>query len=81
MGTRDQYLMHYSNPSVTGGQKHTHTHTPALFWLVAGCKTIDRWPSKATVYYNFVFFVVLIAAQIDAIASPPVLHTGPASSS
>ncbi len=20
--------MHYSNPFVTGGQKHTHTHTP-----------------------------------------------------
>ncbi len=26
LGTRDWYLMHYSNPSVTGGQKHTHTH-------------------------------------------------------
>jgi hypothetical protein len=25
MGTRDWDLMHYSNPSVTGGQKHTHT--------------------------------------------------------
>ncbi len=25
MGTRDWYLMHYSNPFVTGGQKHTHT--------------------------------------------------------
>jgi hypothetical protein len=25
--TRDWYLMHYSTPSVTGGQKHTHTHT------------------------------------------------------
>ncbi len=24
MGTRDWYLMHYSGPSVTGGQKHTH---------------------------------------------------------
>jgi hypothetical protein len=23
--TRDWYLMHYSNPVVTGGQKHTHT--------------------------------------------------------
>jgi hypothetical protein len=27
LGTRDWYLMHYSNPSVTGGQKHTHTHS------------------------------------------------------
>jgi hypothetical protein len=26
LGTRDWYLMHYSNPVVTGGQK-THTHT------------------------------------------------------
>jgi hypothetical protein len=26
LGTRDWYLMHYSNPVVTGGQKHTHTH-------------------------------------------------------
>jgi hypothetical protein len=25
-GTRDWYLMHYSTPSKTGGQKHTHTH-------------------------------------------------------
>jgi hypothetical protein len=25
LGTRDWYLMHYSNPSRTGGQKHTHT--------------------------------------------------------
>ncbi len=25
VGTRDWYLMHYSTPSVTGGQKHTHT--------------------------------------------------------
>ncbi len=26
-GHRDWYLMHYSNPSVTGGQKkNTHTH-------------------------------------------------------
>jgi hypothetical protein len=25
LGTRDGYLMHYSNPFVTGGQKHTHT--------------------------------------------------------
>ncbi len=25
LGTRDWYLMHYSNPFVTGGQKHTHT--------------------------------------------------------
>jgi hypothetical protein len=24
MGTRDWYLMHYNNPPVTGGQKHTH---------------------------------------------------------
>jgi hypothetical protein len=24
LGTRDWYLMHYSNPVVTGGQKHTH---------------------------------------------------------
>jgi hypothetical protein len=28
MGTRDWYLMHYSNPSVTGGRKKTHTHQP-----------------------------------------------------
>ncbi len=28
LGTRDWYLMHYSNPAVTGGQKHTHTHLP-----------------------------------------------------
>ncbi len=27
LGTRDWYLMHFSNPSVTEGQKHTHTHT------------------------------------------------------
>jgi hypothetical protein len=27
LGTRDWYLMHYSNPVATGGQKHTHTHT------------------------------------------------------
>jgi hypothetical protein len=28
MGTRDWYLMHYSNPSIlTGGQKHTHTYS------------------------------------------------------
>ncbi len=27
MGTRDWYLMHYSNPFVTRGQKHTHTNT------------------------------------------------------
>jgi hypothetical protein len=26
-GTRDWYLMHYSTPPKTGGQKHTHTHT------------------------------------------------------
>ncbi len=25
LGTRDWYLMHYSNPFVTRGQKHTHT--------------------------------------------------------
>ncbi len=25
VGTRDWYLMHYSTPFVTGGQKHTHT--------------------------------------------------------
>jgi hypothetical protein len=25
LGTRDWYLMHYSNPFITGGQKHTHT--------------------------------------------------------
>ncbi len=25
LGTKNWYLMHYSNPSVTGGQKHTHT--------------------------------------------------------
>jgi hypothetical protein len=24
LGTRDWYLMHYSNPVITGGQKHTH---------------------------------------------------------
>ncbi len=24
-GTRDWYLMHYSTPSITRGQKHTHT--------------------------------------------------------
>ncbi len=28
--TRDWYLMHYSTPSVTGGQKHTHTLVPYL---------------------------------------------------
>jgi hypothetical protein len=27
LGTRDWYLMHYSNPSVTRGQKHTHIHS------------------------------------------------------
>jgi hypothetical protein len=26
LGTRDWYLMHYSNPFVTGGQKHTHSN-------------------------------------------------------
>jgi hypothetical protein len=31
LGTRDWYLMHYSNPYITGGQKtHTHTHLPLL---------------------------------------------------
>jgi hypothetical protein len=25
--------MHYSNPSVTRGQKHTHTHTPGVIIL------------------------------------------------
>ncbi len=34
LGTRDWYLMHYSSPSVIGGQKHTHTkrtkHTSTL---------------------------------------------------
>ncbi len=31
VGTRDWYLMHYSNPPVTGGQKkNTHTHTSSL---------------------------------------------------
>jgi hypothetical protein len=30
LGTRDWYLMHYSNPVVTGGQKHTDTHIFAL---------------------------------------------------
>ncbi len=24
LGTRDWYLLHYSNPFITGGQKHTH---------------------------------------------------------
>ncbi len=51
------------------------------FWLVVGCKTINRRPSKARVYYNLVFFLVRFATQIDVIASPPVLHTGCASSS
>ncbi len=27
VGTRDWYLMHYSTPSITGGQKHTHGET------------------------------------------------------
>jgi hypothetical protein len=35
MGTRDWYLMHYSNSSVTGGQKHTHTHTYVEDWKEA----------------------------------------------
>jgi hypothetical protein len=26
LGTRDLYVVHYSNPFITGGQKHTHTH-------------------------------------------------------
>ena len=28
----------------------------ALFWLVVVCKMINRWPSQAKVYYNFIFF-------------------------
>ncbi len=27
LGTRDRYLMHYSNPFVNGGQKDTHIHS------------------------------------------------------
>ncbi len=29
-GTRDWYLMHYSTPSITGGQKHTHTYSSLI---------------------------------------------------
>ncbi len=41
LGTRDWYLMHYSNPSVTGGQKHTHTHT---HWqqMIVGMMELQR---------------------------------------
>jgi hypothetical protein len=31
LSTREWYLMHNSNPSITGGQKHTHTHTLPSF--------------------------------------------------
>ncbi len=37
LGTRDWYLMHYSNPSVTKGQKHTHTMRPP-----AACRGLAR---------------------------------------
>ncbi len=33
LGTRDWYLMHYSNPFVTVGQKHTHTVTSSNLTL------------------------------------------------
>ena len=33
MSTKDWYLMHYSNSSITGGQKHTPAH--ALVWFDA----------------------------------------------
>ena len=51
-----------------------------LFWLVVVCKIIDRRPSKAKVCYNFIFFIVRIAAQIEAITSPHTLNTSRASS-
>ncbi len=47
MGTRDWYLMHYSNPFITGGQKHTHT--PPHFRT---CQTMPHcrysWPGSSS---------------------------------
>jgi hypothetical protein len=42
VGTRDWYLMHYSTPSVTGGQKHTHTYTPLLLDEEEDCNNVHK---------------------------------------
>jgi hypothetical protein len=44
LGTRDWYLMHYSNPFVTRGQKHTHTHRPLVLSL---CRLVVASPLDA----------------------------------
>jgi hypothetical protein len=41
LGTRDWYIIHYSNPVVTGGQKHTHTvNLEVTLEHVLGIKTM-----------------------------------------
>ncbi len=51
--------MTYTPPPAPRWSRHLSIpplDTPALFWLVVGCKTIDRRLSKARMYYNLVFF-------------------------
>ncbi len=51
LGTRDWYLMHYSNPVVTEGQKHTHTQ-PILhkFSKEKTLHLTEKFPVFANVY-------------------------------
>jgi hypothetical protein len=86
-GTRDWYLMNYSSHFVTGGQKHTHTHTP-LGWLdhhltllthggSAAARTLNlvsRYPAKPPSPPLAIFPLRLVMGGATAVRSLGHLH-------
>ncbi len=43
VGTREWYLMHYSTPSVTGGEKHTQASSTGFAHATAGSLVWDKF--------------------------------------
>jgi hypothetical protein len=37
----------------------------ACFWLVVGFKVVDRWSSKAVVYFILFYFILFFVTQFD----------------
>ncbi len=54
VGTGDWYLMHYSTPSVTGGQKHTHTIMYARVVVDFGPQKLDPHRIQITAGGNLI---------------------------